>query len=264
MKKVLLITSLCAVGRAGLYPQILAFERAGVQACPLPSVLLSTHTGDLGTPAKSALGQTVADALEHYLSLGLRFDALLTGYLPEPETADAILSFVERGGAATYVCDPVMADGGRFYGGMGERQAAALRRLAASAHAITPNVTEAAILLGRDPSGEYDAAELARSLATDGRIVAVTGGGDAKRVTVAVAEGAVAGELTAPRIEGRFIGTGDMFAAEFTLALLSGCGAVDAARHAVDALSAAVRLSKNSTDDWRFGMPIEGAEIRNP
>ena len=261
MKKVLLITSLCAVGRAGLYPQILAFSRAGVQACPLPSVMLSTHTGGLGTPAKAALGQTVAASLEHYLSLGLRFDALLTGYLPEPSTADAILSFVERGGAELYVCDPVMADGGRFYGGMGEEQAAALRKLAASAHAITPNTTEAAILLGREPSRECDAAELARSLAADGRCVAVTGGGDDKRVSVAVAEGAAVGELTAPRAEGMFIGTGDTFAAEFTLALLDGCGAVDAARRAVDAVSAAVRLAKLSTDDRRFGMPVEGARL---
>lgn len=261
MKKVLLITSLCAVGRAGMYPQILAFSRAGVQACPLPSVLLSTHTGGLGTPAKAVLTSTVADALEHYLSLGIKFDALLTGYLPEPQIADAILSFVERGGADIYVCDPVMADGGRFYGGMGEEQAAALRRLAASANAITPNTTEAAILLGRDPSCEHDAAELACSLAADGRAAIVTGGGDAEHIKVTVAEGAAASELTAPRVEGKFIGTGDSFAAEFTLALLDGCGAVDAARRAVDAVSTAVGLAKLSTDDWRLGMPVEGVHI---
>lgn len=261
MKKVLLITSLCVVGRAGLYPQILAFERAGVQACPLPSVVLSTHTGGLGTPAKSAIGRTVAESLEHYLTLGLKFDALLTGYLPEPEVSDAILSFVKRGGTEMYVCDPVMADGGEFYGGMGEEQAAALRKLAASANAITPNVTEAAILLGRDPSGEYDAVELSRSLATDDRRVVVTGGGDAGRVAVAVAEGTAASEMTAPRVEGHFIGTGDTFAAEFTLALLEGYGAVDAARRAVDAVSSAIELSKRSTDDWRLGMPTEGMPL---
>ena len=261
MKKVLLITSLCAVGRAGMYPQILAFSRAGVQACPLPSVLLSTHTGGLGTPAKALLTSTVADALEHYLSLGIKFDALLTGYLPEPQIADVILSFVGRGGADIYVCDPVMADGGKFDGGMGEAQAAALRKLAASANAITPNTTEAAILLGRDPSCEHDAAELACSLAADGRAAIVTGGGDAERIKVAVAEGAAASELTAPRVEGKFIGTGDSFAAEFTLALLDGCGAVDAARRAVDAVSTVVGIAKLSTDDWRLGMPVEGVHI---
>ncbi len=254
MKRVLLITSLCGVGRAGMYPQILALARRGIQACPLPSVLLSTHTGGLGVPAKLPVGEQTAAVLEHYLKLGIKFDALISGYLPQPSLAEAIAEFVRRGGTELYVCDPVMADGGGFYGGMGEEQAAAYRRLVGLADVTTPNTTEAAILLGRDPSAHSDGAELAHRLLEICPRVVITGGGDGM---VVYGEECSVGEFAPTRYPGRFIGTGDMFAAELTAALLSGAELGRAAEEASDAVSRCCAANLKS-EDFRLGMEIEG------
>ena len=53
----------------------------GVQPVALPTVVLSTHTGGFGTPARLDGCAYGAQALEHYHALGMEFDCIYTGYL---------------------------------------------------------------------------------------------------------------------------------------------------------------------------------------
>ena len=80
-KKVLCIHDLSGMGRCSLAVILPVLSVMGVQPVALPTVVLSTHTGGLGTPARldgSAYGQ---QALEHYHALGVEFDCIYTGYL---------------------------------------------------------------------------------------------------------------------------------------------------------------------------------------
>ena len=80
-KKVLCIHDLSGMGRCSLAVILPVLSVMGVQPVALPTVVLSTHTGGLGTPARldgSTYGQ---QALEHYHALGVEFDCIYTGYL---------------------------------------------------------------------------------------------------------------------------------------------------------------------------------------
>ena len=68
-------------GRCSLAVILPVLSVMGVQPVALPTVVLSTHTGGLGTPARldgCAYGE---QALEHYHALGVEFDCIYTGYL---------------------------------------------------------------------------------------------------------------------------------------------------------------------------------------
>ena len=73
-KTVLCIHDLPGFGRAGLSVIVPVLSALGAQAVAVPTAVLSTHTGGLGTPAKLANPGYGPAALEHYRRLGLRFD----------------------------------------------------------------------------------------------------------------------------------------------------------------------------------------------
>ena len=87
-KTVLCIHDLPGFGRAGLSVIVPVLSALGAQAVAVPTAVLSTHTGGLGTPAKLAKLQRSA---EHYLQqhhlnhAPCRLDAVLIegGHKPE-------------------------------------------------------------------------------------------------------------------------------------------------------------------------------------
>ena len=86
-----------------------------IQPVALPTVVLSTHTGGFGTPARldgCAYGEA---ALEHYRELGLSFDCIYTGYLGGEEQAALAEKAFDLWPSAYKVVDPVMGDNGKAY-----------------------------------------------------------------------------------------------------------------------------------------------------
>ena len=96
-KKVLCIHDLSGVGRCSLAVILPVLSVMGIQPVALPTVVLSTHTGGFGTPARldgCAYGEA---ALEHYRELGLSFDCIYTGYLGGEEQAALAEKATEAG-----------------------------------------------------------------------------------------------------------------------------------------------------------------------
>lgn len=96
---------------------------------------------------------------------------------------------------------------------------------------LTPNATEAATLLGLDPAGDHDAAELAAQLQQrSGGTVIMTRGGDGSLVCDAT------GVTPVPAVPATAVvdttGAGDAFTAAIAVALAQGESAVTAARFA--------------------------------
>ena len=137
-------------GRAALSVIVPVLSCLGVQAVALPTAVLSTHTGGLGTPAKLSNPGYGPAALAHYQRLGLRFDCIYSGYLADPTQAKLVEQAFELWPRALKVVDPVLGDGGRLYKGLGADMVPAMYNLCSKANLIVPNVTEAALLLG-DP-----------------------------------------------------------------------------------------------------------------
>ena len=259
MKRVLVINSLVGIGRAGMYPQIAALTRAGVQACPVPSVVLSTHTGGFGTPARADMTGELCASLEHFRSLDLRFDMTVSGYLASPEQAEAIARFISEGRGGTYICDPVLADGGRLYRGIEPPLVEAMKRLSALADAVTPNVTEALILTGRDHAAPPSAGELREAAAalSRGRAAVVTGADEGDEVCCLAAEDSDVSEVRRARAPGSFPGTGDLFCGALAAAVLEEEPWTSCVGRAMDVAARAVRASLEAGTEARFGTELE-------
>ncbi len=232
--RIALIQDISGVGRCSTTVALPVLSAMGVQCCPMPTAYLSAHTGFPPSQHHTMLDLTgqMAGTAEHWAELGLRFDAVYSGFLSSPEQIGVIRRFYERfGGDGTILlCDPVMGDNGRPYRTCTPALCAAMGELAAEAGLITPNLTEAALLLGENCAGaprtEGEARAWLERLSLDGRrSVVLTGLGFAPGETGAGCLDAAAGRISfaaARREPAQFPGTGDLFASVLLGGLLRG------------------------------------------
>ena len=231
-KKILCIHDLSGVGRCSLAVILPVLSVMGLQPVALPTVVLSTHTGGLGTPAKLANPGYGPAALEHYRRLGLRFDCIYSGYLADASQAKVVEQAMDLWPDALTVVDPVMGDHGKIYKTYTPAMCAGMTRLAELADVIVPNLTEAAVLLGEDHSfgalthDEAGYRSVVERLSRNGtRSVVLTGVMLHKgEIGACVFDRASGGTefLFDTFIGKEFHGTGDVFASVLTGALVKG------------------------------------------
>ena len=149
-KKVLCIHDLSGVGRCSLAVILPVLSVMGVQPVALPTVVLSTHTGGFGTPARMDGAAYGMAALEHYHDLGLDFACIYTGYLGGEEQIALAEKAFDLWPAARKIVDPVMGDNGHAYSTVTPAFIDRMRELARRADLILPNATEAVLLLQKN------------------------------------------------------------------------------------------------------------------
>ena len=226
----------------------------GYEACLLPTALLSTHTA-FEKPYVYQLTDSIAPIAAHWKREGIRFDAILMGYLGAVGDVAPVLALIEEllvpGGLC--IVDPAMADGGRFYTGLDETYGAEMRKLCARADILLPNRTEAAFLTGLPENAPGQA--LLEALPQEKAIL--TGSVDAPGQTgFLVKEGGSIREYRQKKVPGRYFGTGDLFAAVLTGKLMQGASIWDAACVAGDFAAKAVKLT-HETDNRYYGLKYE-------
>ena len=264
-KTVLAIHDLPGFGRAALSVIVPALSCLGVQAVALPTAVLSTHTGGLGTPAKLSNPGYGPAALAHYQRLGLRFDCIYSGYLADPTQAKLVEQAFELWPRALKVVDPVLGDGGRLYKGLGADMVPAMYNLCSKANLIVPNVTEASLLLG-DPlpgvgSSEQAAEQAARltRIAPQVVVTGVTGLSDGRCIgCVGAARGGQGYSVKTPLIPRMYHGTGDIFGAVLVGRILQGNVPQAAVQAAAAFVSECIRQTPEGTDE-RLGVWLEAA-----
>ena len=155
-KKVAAIHDISGVGRCSLTVIIPVLSAMGVQVCPVPTAVLSAHTG-YGEFVMRDLTDFIPAALENYRRMNVSFDCIYSGFLASTEQIDHCLEFFASFPDALKVVDPVMGDNGENYKTYTPELCRRMSELAAVADIITPNLTEAAILLGEKfPEGTVD------------------------------------------------------------------------------------------------------------
>lgn len=150
---ILLVSDLPTWGRVALASAGPLVEAAGFQACCLPTALLSTHgayPGFVLEPQTAFLEKAWA----HLATLELKFAGAAFGLVGDRAQFPLLESIAEavRAGGGLVLVDPILGDNGRRYGLFHEDYVPAFRSLVARADVITPNLTEAALLLGEDPT----------------------------------------------------------------------------------------------------------------
>lgn len=258
-KKVLCIHDLSGVGRCSLAVILPVLSVMGVQPVALPTVVLSTHTGGFGAPARMDGAAYGMDALEHYHALGLEFECIYTGYLG----GEAQIALAEKAFAlwptARKIVDPVLGDNGRAYSAVTPALIDRMRELTRKADLILPNATEAALLLQKDAVPEIpdDAAAqaLADELTTLAPSAVVTGLSMGKYIGCA-GSGRDRFVLKKLHIDRSFPGTGDLYGAVLIGSLIQGNALSAAADNAAEFVSLAIQKTPYD-QDTRFGVWFE-------
>ena len=146
------VHDLCGYGKCSLGIAIPVLSAAGADVCPVPTGLFSSHTACPGWYMHDTT-DILPDYLAAWKNVDIEIDAIYSGFLGAPEQVNIISGLYESYPDALRVVDPVMADHGKVYPTYTPELCQAMARLACKADILTPNLTEAAIILGREWEG---------------------------------------------------------------------------------------------------------------
>ena len=235
------IHDLSCFGRCSLTIALPVLSAMGCQCCPLPTALLSAHTG---FPGNTFLDLTteMGRIADHWTAMDLQFGAIYSGFLGSADQVDTVARFFNtfKKSDTAVIVDPVMGDHGTAYRTCTPELCRGMRVLAENADVITPNLTEAALLLDHpyEEIQRIDAYEVVRRLSVGGRrSVVLTGYSSESGQTGALCFDRDSGESKAvqtPREPQDFSGTGDLFASVLAGGVARGVPLFQAAQAAAD------------------------------
>lgn len=267
LKRAAVIHSLAGFGKCSLTIALPVLSAAGVEACPLPTSVLSSHTGGLAGFTCRDLTDDMLDYGKHWQSLNLHFDLIYTGFLGSVRQISIVCELLNRlkSPDTLVMVDPCMGDGGKLYRVFDREMITGMRRLCEHADILLPNCTEASFLLDLPCTPEQDvlaqAPALLKGLCSFGCPQAViTGVPDGNGRLGAIAYNTFTGKLSsafAPAIKGHYHGTGDLFASVLSAGLLKGLSLEQAISPAVVFTQQAIARTQREGADPLYGLLFE-------
>ena len=266
--RVAAVHDLCGYGKCSLGVAIPVLSAAGCDVCPVPTGLFSSHTAFPGWYMHDTT-DILADYLAAWNGIGVEIDAVYSGFLGAPEQVDRIRDLYATFPKALRVVDPVMADHGAVYPTYTPELCDAMADLASSADILTPNLTEAAIILGEPIGEEWGGTDIDDAEAE--RLVKALGAKGAKNVVlkgiqregetcirnfVGNAEGVVA-EVHNEYLPYMLHGTGDVYASCLLAAIMAGRSLEEAAAFAGDFVHDAMIVSAQQPEFQARGVSFE-------
>lgn len=274
-KKAVLINDLSGLGKCSLTAAIPVLSVMGIQACPMPTAVLTSQTG-----FKSFYCNDCTDKLDYYTEewkkLGFQPDGIYTGFLSSEKQVDKILNFINSFETENtlVLVDPVMGDGGRPYSLFTDTLACKMKKLVTAADVITPNLTECCILCDIDycefvknaesPDFIDRIAELGKALLKryGVKIVIITGiehkdsDGTIKVLNLVASDEEVFC-VSCKKIGGSYSGTGDLFASVIFSGLLRGDSLRDTVNLAVNFIETSLHDTVSLGIDRNEGIEFE-------
>lgn len=267
-KKILAVNDISCFGKCSLTVALPILSAVGAETSVIPTAVLSTHTGGFPGYTYRDLTADLPKIAEHWKSVGLRFDAIYTGFLGSFEQLAIVSRLIEEFRTPeTLVCvDPVMGDNGKLYASFGPDFPAGMAEFCRGADLITPNLTEAALLLGEPyrsgPLEKPYVEGLLRRLGELGpRNTVLTGVGFEESRTGCACydrETGAIGYAFSEKLPGMYHGTGDIFASALVGAVAAnGIPLLQAAQIAADYTAGCIRRTFEAGTDVRFGVNFE-------
>ena len=266
MKRIITVQDISCVGKCSLTVALPVISAMGVEACVLPTAVLSTHTAFKGFTFRDLTGDLPA-ITKHWQQEKISFDAIYTGYLGSLEQIDLMHKLITDfgGGSTRVIVDPCMADNGNLYSGFTPDFAKAMAGLCSKADVIVPNMTEASFLLGVPyiASGydkEYIEDLLQKLAALGARRIVLKGiSFDDKKIGIASYDSDSQKTIWYfhERMPQNFHGTGDIFASVLTGALVRDFSLDKACRLAADFVVEAIKATLSHKDYNWYGVDFE-------
>jgi len=278
-KHILAVHDISCIGRVSLTVALPVISAAGITTSVMPTAVLSTHTGEFTGYTYRDLTSDMLPIADHWQTLATRFDAIYTGYLGSPEQLKIVAELVQRFKTdnTLVVIDPVMADHGRLYAGFSSDFPQGMEGLCACADVITPNITEALLMLGKPyQQGPYSREYVQNILeglakskdtgketngveyCTKCRRVVLTGVyfNDQEYGAAAYDNGNIHFAF-GQRFPGHYHGTGDLFASVLTAALVRGNALSRAVDIAVAFTAKSIERTYRAGADVKYGVNFE-------
>lgn len=162
IKRVAAIHDMSGFGKTSLTAIIPILSTMRIQVCPLPTAILSTHTGGFDDYTFVDLTDTMEAYIKHWKDLNLEFDSIYSGFLGSSRQIEIVEDFIDKFKKqdTLVVVDPVLADNGKLYSTMDNEMVENMKKLIKKAHIITPNFTEMALLLDKEYNRNITTEEL--------------------------------------------------------------------------------------------------------
>jgi pyridoxine kinase len=251
--RVAAIHDLSGFGRSSLTVVIPILSTMGIQVCPMATAYLSTHSAFPDFHFRD-LTDDLNPVIDHWKRLALRFDVIYSGYMGSAKQIDIVRGFIRdfRQPDQLVLVDPVLGDNGKLYHSFSQEMVLKMKELVRDANVITPNLTEAALLLDEPYNENLSETELkdwAKRLATFGpQTVIITSApvADKRGKTSVVAYNSTDNrfwKVVCDYMPASYPGTGDAFASVITGSLIQGDSLPIAIDRAVQFISIAVRAT---------------------
>lgn len=264
-KRIALINDITGFGRCSLTVALPIISALKVEACPLPTAILSVHTG-FPTHWMDDFTDRMRPYMDSWEENGLSFDGIATGFIGSAAQIGLVIDCIRRfrKPETRVMVDPVMGDDGKLYASYTPEMCREMRRLLSCADLVTPNLTEACQLL-EEPypeDGRLSEAALcrmARAIADKGPSqVVITGLSEGSRIRNFIYErGKGTDIVSAPRVGSDRCGTGDVFAAIVAGSLVRGENLSASVRKAADFIVASMAYTETLGIPGSWGLAFE-------
>lgn len=274
-KRIVLFNDLPGYGKVALAAMVPLFSRMGHFPYQVPTAVVS-NTLDFGKFRIQNMTDYMRDTIKVWDELGFDPDCICTGFVLSEEQVELIGDYIRSrkprmdetqkvDNGCLVMVDPIMADGGKLYNGIGMERVAAMRKLVSYSDVMVPNMTEAGFLTGICPGRERATAAELRELVDglhklSGKSVVITSAQDSE-----TEEHLVCGydhksgqyfRVPFTFLPVRVAGSGDIFSTVMTGKLLNGESLEAAVREAVRVLTALIRENQSHLEEYK-GILIE-------
>ena len=274
-KRIVLFNDLPGYGKVALAAMVPLFSRMGHFPYQVPTAVVS-NTLDFGKFRIQDMTDYMRDTIKVWDELGFDPDCICTGFVLSEEQVELIGDYIRSrkprmneiqnvDNGRLVMVDPIMADGGKLYNGIGMERVAAMRKLVSYSDVMVPNMTEAGFLTGICPGRERASAAELRELVDglhklSGKSVVITSAQDSE-----TEEHLVCGydhksgqyfRVPFTFLPVRVAGSGDIFSTVMTGKLLNGESLEAAVREAVRVLTALIRENQSHLDEYK-GILVE-------
>ena len=274
-KRIVLFNDLPGYGKVALAAMVPLFSRMGHFPYQVPTAVVS-NTLDFGKFRIQDMTDYMRDTIKVWDELGFDPDCICTGFVLSEEQVELIGDYIRSrkpridkiqnvNNGRLVMVDPIMADGGKLYNGIGMERVAAMKKLVSYSDVMVPNMTEAGFLTGICPGRERASASELRELVDglhklSGKSVVITSAQDSE-----TDEHLVCGydhksgqyfRVPFTFLPVRVAGSGDIFSTVMTGKLLNGESLEAAVREAVRVLTTLIRENQSHLDEYK-GILIE-------
>ena len=265
-KKLALINDITGFGRCSVAVELPIISALKIQCCPLPTAILSVHTG-----YKNYFLDDYTDRMNAYIESwrlnNLEFDGVATGFLGSSAQIEIVSNFLKSSNAQIFI-DPVMGDHGKIYASYNREMCIEMRKLLHFADLVTPNLTEACELLNipyptEGIISDSDLATMAANIAakTRGGRVIITGvnldADDGTNISNFIYDNGKIDFVTSKKLGSDRSGTGDVFFAIVAASIMNGENLPVAVRKAADFITKCILHAEKLKLEWNYGLPFE-------